>query len=73
MIEVTVKNVGCTTQDGIESCTGVLDLSVNDAVQLVKDLSITLESAMFDRLMYDYFKIITDNPCAICEECDKEN
>ena len=71
MLEVTVKDVGCAIQGDAETCTGILDLTANEAVQLVKGMSMDLESAEFDRLMYQCFKTVTDNPCANCEECNK--
>ena len=57
-MEVTVKDVCCITANNEEICTGVLDLTVNQAVQLVKDLSIEMESVEFDELCYQFFKTV---------------
>lgn len=46
-------------ENGEEVRFGVIaSLSISDAVQLVKDLSIQMESAEFDERCYEFFKIV---------------
>ena len=55
-------------EDGKEYAVGSLVFpTIENAVQLVKDLSIMLESPDFDKRCYEFFRTATDNICCSCK------
>ena len=73
-IEVKLKKANYELFADKNELTGTLDeLSIDEYVKLVKQISDNLQSSKFDKIIYEHFKSITDNPCACCEQCNKQD